>query len=156
MSTRINQESLQLLVPSVTFGGGNVRLNQMAILLLTPAILIPSQVQIIGGPFQDALGEPLANGHLVFQLQHDAVALNVGQIVGASVKVPLDANGYIQGTIGGIPVFIWPNDQLLPANGNYLIWAYDAVNRQVWDNPQVQRVLSTPSPFNTNAWIPGP
>jgi hypothetical protein len=73
-----------------------------------------------------------------------------------SVKIPLDTNGYIQGTVTGAAVFIWPNNLLLPANGNYLIWAYDSVNKLAWDNPQVQQVLSSPSPFNVNAWIPGP
>ena len=156
-NVRLNQESLLLGINGVTGIPGNVRLNQLSFLLLTPASLQGQRVQLVGGPFQDALGNPLSFGYLVFQLQHDAVALNTGQILGnASVIVPLDINGYIQGTITGAPIYIWPNNVLLPAGGNYIIWAYDSVNRLVWDNPQIQSVLSTPSPFNVNVWIPGP
>lgn len=118
-----------------------------------------TQVQIIGGPFQDALGNPLANGYLVFQLQHDATvsgAVN-GQIVGGiSIRVPLDVNGFIQGTVSGSPIKIWPNDILRPGNTSYIVWAYDANNRLAFDNPQVQQVLSVPSPYNINNWTPGP
>jgi hypothetical protein len=155
-NVRLNQEAILLGVNSNSFPG-NVRLNQLALLLLTPASLQGERVQIVGGPFQDALGNALSNGYLVMQLQHDAVALNVGQIVGnMAVHIPLDINGYIQGTVTGAPVYIWPNNVLLPPDGNYLIWAYDSVNRLAWDNPQVQQVLSSPSPFNVDAWIPGP
>ena len=157
MSTRINQDIFEIGVPALTPSGGHVRLNQVALMLLTPVSLQGAKVQIIGGPFQDALGNPLSNGYLIFRLQHDAVALNTGQIVGnMSVRVPLDINGYIRGTITGAAVFIWPNDVLLPASGNYLIWAYDSVNKPAFDNPQTQRLLSTPSPFNVNVWIPSP
>jgi hypothetical protein len=177
LSTRINQEALEIATGKLTSSGGNVRINQEAILLgvnasaypgnvrlnqevillLVPASLQGSKVQLIGGPFQDALGNALSNGYLIMQLQHDAVALNTGQIVGnLSVKIPLDINGYIQGTVVGAPIFVWPNSILLPANGNYIIWAYSSTNQLVWDNPQVQQVLSSPSPFNVNAWIPGP
>lgn len=139
------------------FTPGNVRVNQLALLLLVPATLAGTKVQIVGGPFQDALGVPLSLGYLIMQLQHDAVALNLGQIVGASsVRIPLDINGYIQGTVTGVPIYIWPNDQLIPSGGSYIIWAYDSGNRPVWDNPQIQTILSSPSPYNVNVWIPGP
>jgi hypothetical protein len=156
LAVRINQEELLVGVPANAYPS-NVRINQLALLLLVPSTLQGSKVQIIGGPFQDALGNALSNGYLVFQLQHDAVALNVGQIMGnMSVRVPLDINGYIQGTVSGAPIYVWPNNVLLPASGTYLIWAYDSSNRLAWDNPQIQSVNSSPSPFNVNAWIPGP
>jgi hypothetical protein len=91
------------------------------------------------------------------QLQRDAAITGGGLVTGnISVRVPLDANGYISGTIAGTPVYIWPNDELTPTGGTYIVWAYDQYNRLAWDNPQVQQVLSTPSPFNANAWVPGP
>ena len=156
MASRLNQEIIEIGVNG-GLTNGNVRLNQLALLLLVPAPLVGSKVQLVGGPFQDALGNPLSNGYLLMQLQHDAVALNVGQIVGqAAVQIPLDINGYIQGTVTGNPIYIWPNDILSPSGGNYLIWAYDSGNRLVWDNPQVQQVLSTTNPFNVNVWIPIP
>lgn len=154
-NTRLNQEVILLGVTAAAFPG-NVRVNQLATLLLVPSNLSAQQVQLVGGPFQDALGNPLSNGYLVFQLQHDAVALNSGQIMGnMSVRVPLDINGRIQGTVVGAPVFIWPNSALLPAGGNYIIWAYDSVNKLAWDNPQIQQVGSA-NPFNVNTWVPGP
>lgn len=154
-NVRANQEAMLLGVRSIGTGG-NVRINQIAEILLVPTTLSPLQVQIIGGPFQDALGDPLSNGYLIFQLQHDAVALGSGQIMGNwSVRVPLDINGRIQGTITGAPVFIWPNGALLPAGGNYIVWAYDSGNRLVWDNPQVV-VVTGPTIYNMNSFIPGP
>lgn len=154
-NTRINQETLLVGTQGKTYPG-NTRANQIAFLLLTPASLAGQRVQLIGGPFQDALGNPLSNGYLVFQLQHDAVALYAGQILGnISVRVPLDINGYIEGTVIGAPVYIWPNTALLPAGGNYIIWAYDSVNRLAWDNPQIQSVGAT-NPWSVNQWIPGP
>lgn len=155
MSVRINQEVFLEGVSGVT-GGGNVRVNQEVLLLVTPVVLQGAKVQIVGGPFQDALGNPLSNGYLIFQLQHDE-ASGTGHIAGnMSVKVPLDANGYIVGTVSGSPIFMWPNNVLNPTNGNYLVWLYDASNKPAWDNPQVQQVLSSPSPYNVNAWVPGP
>ena len=88
----------------------------MAVVCLVPSILSPLQVQLIGGPFQDALGNPLSNGYLVMRLQHDAVAFGNGQIVGNdAVRIPLDINGRIQGTVIGAPIYIWPNTALLPS-----------------------------------------
>ena len=116
-----------------------------------------AQVQITGGPFEDASGAPLANGYLVFQLQHDAAILNFAQIMGnMAVHIPLDNNGYIQGTVSGTPIYMWPNDLMTPLGTNYIVWAYDANNRLAWDNPQVQQILQSPNPYNINAWTPGP
>lgn len=126
-------------------------------LLLTPANLQGSKVQVIGGPFQDAGGNVLSNGFLIFQLQHDAVASGTAQIVGnIGVRVPLDVNGYISGTVSGPAVFLWPNNVLLPAGGTYLVYAYNSSNQIAWDNPQVQTISNSPSPYNINAWVPGP
>lgn len=131
-------------------------MNQEIKLLIVPAELSPLQVQLIGGPFQDAAGNALSNGYLVMQLQHDAVALNSGQIAGnVSIRISLDINGRIQGTTSGAPIYVWPNSALLPAGGNYLIWAYTSTNQLAWNNPQVQIVGAT-NPFNVNSWVPGP
>jgi hypothetical protein len=155
LSVRINQEALLVGVQGDTYPG-HVRINQLAVLVLAPTNLNAAQVQIIGGPFQDNLGNALSNGYLLFQLQHDAVAFGTGQIMGnVSTQVPLDINGYIQGTHTGAPVFIWPNASLLPAGGNYIIWAYTSTNGLAWDNPQIQSIPAI-SPFNVNDWIPGP
>lgn len=155
-NTRVNQETIQLVTKSLALAG-NTKLNQEVLLMLVPVATQGAKVQIVGGPFQDALGNPISNGYLLMQLQHDATILGgAGQVVGnVAVKIPLDINGNIQGTVVGSPIFIWPNNLISP-NSNYLIWLYDASNRLVWDNPQSQQVLSAPSPFNVNAWVPGP
>lgn len=155
-NVRLNQEALLIGVNANAYPG-NVRINQLTFLMLVPASLEGERVQITGGPFQDALGNPLSNGYLIFQLQHDAVAPNIGLILGnISVRVPLDINGYIQGTVTGAPVYIWPNNVLLPAGGTYIVWAYTSTNQLAWDNPQIQSVLSNPNPYNVNVWVPGP
>jgi hypothetical protein len=107
--------------------------------------------QIIGGAFQDASGNPLANGTLVFELSQDEQSPTPGQI-GASrkVTVTLDSTGNVPATP---PVFVWANDSLNPLNSYYRVTAYSSVGQPVW-GPQNQQVLSSPSPFNLNAWVP--
>lgn len=159
-NVRANQEVLEIAIKGVAAAGsgaGNTRVDQIAFLFITPANIAGQKVQLIGGPFQDALGNALSNGYLIMQLQHDALAPFSGQIVGnMAVRIPLDVNGFIQGTVTGGQIFIWPNDVLSPSGGNYIIWAYDSVNRLAWDNPQVQTVLSNPNPYSANNWVPGP
>lgn len=114
-----------------------------------------AKVQIIGGSFQDSEGNLLANGQLKMTLNQDEAALNIGQVAsGITVTVPLDGNGDAQGTqIGDTPVFIWPNDVLTPVNSFYRVSGYSASGQLAW-GPNYQQVLSSPSPFNLDAWIP--
>jgi hypothetical protein len=107
--------------------------------------------QIIGGGFQDAAGNPLANGTLIFELSQDEQSPTPGQI-GASrkVTVTLDSTGNIPASPA---VYIWANDSLNPLNSYYRVTAYTALGQPVW-GPQNQQVLSSPSPFNLNAWVP--
>jgi hypothetical protein len=109
------------------------------------------QNQIIGGGFSDFEGSVLANGYLTMQLSHDASqSLGPGQVVaGSSLRVPLDANGNIAGT-----VLVWPNDQLNPPTTFYTVNAYRRDGSLAWAAPQFQTVLSTPSPFNVGVWVP--
>jgi hypothetical protein len=107
--------------------------------------------QIIGGGFQDAAGNPLANGTLIFELSQDEQSPTPGQI-GASrkVTVTLDSTGNVPASPA---VYIWANDSLNPLNSYYRVTAYTALGQPVW-GPQNQQVLSSPSPFNLNAWVP--
>lgn len=113
--------------------------------------------QITGGAFQDLEGSVLANGYLTMQLSHDEQFSFSsggddpdGQVVGGSTRrIPLDANGNINGT-----VYVWPNDQLNPANSYYIVNAYRRDGVQAWLSPQYQTVTSSPSPFNVGAWVP--
>jgi hypothetical protein len=95
--------------------------------------------QIIGGAFQDFEGNVLANGYLTMQLSHDEQeSVDPGNIVGAfALRVPLDANGNIAGTVS-----VWPNDQLNPASSYYVVNAYRADGAQAWLAPQLQTVTS--------------
>lgn len=102
---------------------------------------------ITGGGFQNSLGNPLADGYLIFQLSQDArVATNQQVVAGYKVTIPLDSSGNGSGSI-------WANDVLSPAGTFYNVSAYSAEGQLVW-GPNPQQVLSTPSPFNIGAWIP--
>jgi hypothetical protein len=107
--------------------------------------------QIIGGAFQDAQGNTLANGYLVLQLSHDEQeSVDPGQVVsGYTLKVPLDTNGNVAGT-----VYVWPNDQLSPINSYYIVNAYRSDGTLAWQAPQYQTITSTTSPFNLGSWVP--
>ena len=108
--------------------------------------------QITGGAFNDALGNPLANGYLLFRLNQDAVANTNTQICSSTfIKVPLDSNGNVVTTT---VYSLWPNDVLTPAGTFYKVEAYTNGGLLVW-GPNAQSVLSTPSPFNLDAWIAG-
>jgi hypothetical protein len=106
---------------------------------------------IYGGAFQDASGNTLANGYLTMQLSHDEQeSVDPGQVVsGLSLRVPLDANGNIVGT-----VYVWPNDQLDPSNSYYIVNAYRRDGTLAWGAPQFVSVPSSPSPYNVGNWIP--
>lgn len=107
--------------------------------------------QITGGAFQDLEGSVLANGYLTMQLSHDEQeSVDPGNVIGGSTRrIPLDANGNINGT-----VYVWPNDQLNPASSYYIVNAYRRDGVQAWLSPQYQTVTSSPSPFNVGAWVP--
>jgi len=105
--------------------------------------------EITGGAFQDALGNALAGGSLIFELSQDAQVNDTTQVVsGYRVTVDLDGSGNV---VAGSEV--WPNDVLLPANTYYNVTAYNADGQRVW-GPNPQQVISTPSPFNIGTWVP--
>ena len=110
------------------------------------------------GTFTDLEGNPLALGFIEFALNQDAVVTGTEVAIcpGKVIKVLLDSNGII------IPnQTLWPNDVLTPVNSNnqnqisfYTVTAYTQAGQRVW-GPYCQTVLSSPSPFVTNVWIPG-
>jgi hypothetical protein len=106
---------------------------------------------LVGGSFQDFKGNVLANGYLTMQLNRDGQeSVDPGQVfAGFPIRVPLDTNGNILGT-----VMVWPNDQLNPANSYYIVNAYRTDGTQAWASPQNLSVTSTPSPFNVGNWVP--
>jgi hypothetical protein len=105
--------------------------------------------QITGGAFQDALGNVVANGFMIFQLSQDAQVNGTTQLgAGREITINLDSNGNVAATQS-----LWPNDVLSPANTFYNVSVYTANGQLVW-GPNPQQVLSTPSPFNIGAWVP--
>lgn len=106
-------------------------------------------VQITGGAFQNAKGDPLDSGYLLFVLSQDAQIGTQNIAAGRIVNVPLDSNGDVSGTVD-----VWPNDLLSPVNTFYMVSAYSEEGQLVW-GPNAQQVLSTPSPFDIGVWVPG-
>jgi hypothetical protein len=111
-----------------------------------------TKVQIIGGAFQDATGNPLANGYLLMELSQDGqVNSNTEIAAGFKLKIPLDSSGNI---ITSPAQFVWPNDVISPANTFYIVSAYTFAGQLVW-GPNAVQVFSTPSPFPIGTWNPG-
>ncbi len=108
------------------------------------------KIQITGGAFQDFEGNVLANGYLTMQLSHDEQeAVDPGEVVaGLILRVPLDANGNVAGT-----VYVWPNDQLNPAFSFYIVNAFTRSGILAWAAPQFQTVTGS-GPFDIGTWIP--
>lgn len=108
--------------------------------------------QLTGGLFQDALGNPLANGYLELQLSQDSVTSDNKQVAaGHVIRIDLDSDGSVSTSP---EQFVWANDALVPANTFYNVSAFSAQGQLVW-GPNSQQVLSSPSPFNVGAWVPG-
>lgn len=110
-----------------------------------------AKVQVIGGAFQDAQGNVLANGYLIFELSQDEQATGAAQIgSGRKVQINLNSSGSIDQSVAQ---FIWPNDLLAPVNSFYKVSGYNASGQLVW-GPNNQQVISTPSPYDVTAWVP--
>jgi hypothetical protein len=118
--------------------------------------------QLTGGGFQDILGNVLAYGTMLMQLNVDANLITpISTTISSndSILILLDANGDVQTSPAQSVV---PNDQLIPINLNggrdgdtfYTVSVYSAEGQLVW-GPNAQQVLSTPSPFDIGTWIPG-
>jgi len=110
---------------------------------------VASKIQIVGGGFQDSLGNAVSNGTMTLRLISDQQIPSTGQTVaGVLINVPLDASGNVKGT-----VYVWPNDVMQDTTSYYVVNVYNANGQLVW-GPQVQQILSVPSPYNLTLWIP--
>jgi hypothetical protein len=101
---------------------------------------------LTGGQFQDASGNALSLGYLVFKLSSDSNVAVLGgptglQIVsGSTVKIFLDTNGNIQSGQS-----IWTNDILSPSGSFYQVRAFNSSGLEVWTAPQYFTLLYQPS-----------
>lgn len=112
---------------------------------------------LIGGAFTDALGNALANGYLLFTLSDDSdqggSSADTLVCAGFTVRVPLDVNGNVVGSLTTPTFTLWTNDQL-DTGTFYTVEAYTSQGELVW-GPNSQTILSTPTPYNISAWTPG-
>lgn len=106
---------------------------------------------LTGGAFQDAAGNVLSNGYLVFELSHDELDTVTGAQICAGLlrTIWLDNNGNVAPN-----QLAENNDQLLPAGSFYTVTAYRSDGVKAWRSFQYVTILSSPSPFNLNAVIP--
>jgi hypothetical protein len=118
-----------------------------------PFTVISDQAnQVVGGNFVDSEGNPLENGFLLFELSQDGI-VNTSTRVCSNYTVQISLNS--SGSISSIPsYFLFPNDTITPSGTFYIVSAFTAEGQKVW-GPNVQNILSTPSPFNVSAWVPG-
>jgi hypothetical protein len=116
-----------------------------------------SKVQLIGGKFQDAEGNALAFGKLIFKLSQDAVTTDGQQVVGGvEITIYLNINGDVFGTQHSFETpgqYIWPNDELLPDVTFYEVTAYSEDGQLAWAAPQTQLVVHGTT-FDLGTWIP--
>lgn len=110
---------------------------------------ITNGILVYGGNFQDAQGNPLANGYLTFRLNTDAMVANSPNIqVGAGrvVNVTLGPDGNVYGAFP-----IWGNDVLQPSGTVYIVHGYSAAGELVWNN---QMTITGSSTFDLGSWVP--
>lgn len=107
--------------------------------------------QITGGAFQDATGNLLVNGYLLFELSQDGQVNGSTELAaGFKIKIPLDASGNV---VTSPTYSVWPNDVITPINTFYNVSAYSAHGQLVW-GPNAVQVFNSPSPYNIGAWVP--
>jgi hypothetical protein len=117
---------------------------------------VATKTQLIGGSFQDSLGNPLENGYLILHLSQDCLVSGVGTIAaGIDVQVQLDSTGNVASSTSTPPAanqFIWSNLVMTPQNNFYRVTGFTAAGQRAF-GPNNQQVASG-SVFNLDAWIP--
>lgn len=107
--------------------------------------------QLIGTFSPIAGSTNLANGYLILRLNVDSIVNSTTLVCsGYDIRINLDSNGSI---ITSPSQSVWPNDAMTPTTAGYYVSAYTASGQLTW-GPNLVKVLSSPSPFNTGAWIP--
>jgi hypothetical protein len=114
---------------------------------------VAGNLQIIGGGFQDAEGNLLVNGYLLFELSHDELysAGNSQIVAGLKFRVNLNTVGSISANPA---VFIYANASLTPSGSYYLVRAFKADGTEAWASPQMWVFAATPNPFDLGTQVP--
>jgi hypothetical protein len=110
-------------------------------------------LQIEGGNFQDAEGNVLALGYLIWELSHDEnFSAGPSQIVaGLKLKVSLNSSGSVASSPA---VMIYSNDVLTPTGSFYIVQAYKADGTQAWADQQFFSFTSSPNPIDLGTLAP--
>lgn len=108
-----------------------------------------AKIQLIGGHFQDAEGNVLANGYLKMKLSQDANVGGVNVAAGVEITIQLDASGDV---VSSPAQSVWGNDALSPVNTFYRVTAFTASGQPVW-GPNNQQVLGSGT-FDLSTWVP--
>jgi hypothetical protein len=118
----------------------------------------PTKVQLIGGHFQDAMGNVLAEGSLTMELvQDEQLSSSTGQVCGGiKITIPLDEEGNVFGTSGDESEpnqYVWPTDVMTPSGASYTVWGYTAEGELAW-GPNYNLLVPSGSTFDVDNWIP--
>lgn len=123
-----------------------------------------TKVQLVGGAFQDAEGNVLANGYLELILNQDNAVVGSGNITaGVTLRVQLDSDGNAASstsTPSATNQFIWGTDVMVVPNAYYRVTGYTANGQTAWgpNNQQIQGSgtfdLGTWTPNQVISWIP--
>lgn len=110
------------------------------------------KTQLVGGPFEDFAGNPIAGGTLVLQLSQDAqLTLGQGQLGGGrTVTLLLDSDGNVSTSP---PQYVWPTDQMAPTGVTYRGQVFTAQGQLVW-GPTYSLTIPTGATFNVDNWTP--
>jgi hypothetical protein len=112
--------------------------------------------QLIGGSFQDAEGNLLANGYLTFKLSQDGSVAGVGNICsGIELKIQLDSMGNVASSTSTPPAsnqYLWANPNISPINTFYKVVGYTAEGQRAFGSNNQQ--VASGSVFNLDSWVP--
>ncbi len=108
--------------------------------------------QIIGGSFQDAEGNAIANGVLKLRLSNDSATIPAAAEIGCGIdlKITLDNTGNVP---SNPPVYVAANDMLNPGGSWYYASLESAAGQPVF-GPQAFKILYNNGIFNLNNWVP--
>ena len=108
-----------------------------------------SKIQLVGGNFQDAEGNLLSGGYLIFILNQDESVDDSQICAGREITIALDAFGDAVASPGQ---FIWGNDVMSPVNSYYRVTGYTANGQIAW-GPNNQQIEGGPT-FDLGSWLP--
>ena len=115
-----------------------------------------TKTQLLGGSFQDSLGNPLENGTLKFHLSQDCLVSGVGTVCsGIDVIIQLDSTGNVASsasTPSAPNQYIWSNLVMTPQNNYYRVTGYTAQGQIAFGGNNQQ--VGSGATFNLDNWTP--